>query len=200
MCGRVWVQQTIPGFTALCAPIHHCYFVSFWLHSFIFFHLSQEDDNDESSTSNKKGTKVIVQKVTNSTMVYANYSWESIKINSPAFVNCKTLAKTYFAIHCCLKSYSIIFITCIISTMHAQNSKIWFLCSGGGQDLLKSGYANAARFFFRKSMAESDANGDYFPIWGTCLGFEELLVLAMEERQLDRSAEKRERERERERA
>lgn len=57
---------------------------------------------------------------------------------------------------------------------------------GGGQDLLKSGYANAARFFFRKSMAEFDANGDYFPILGICLGFEELLVLAEEERKLDR--------------
>ena len=30
------------------------------------------------------------------------------------------------------------------------------------------------------------AEKDYFPIWGTCLGFEELLVLAEEKRRLDR--------------
>jgi len=57
---------------------------------------------------------------------------------------------------------------------------------GGGQDLLHSGYANAARYFFRRSMAEFDSAADYFPIFGTCLGFEELLVLAGEERNLDR--------------
>jgi len=59
------------------------------------------------------------------------------------------------------------------------------LFPGGGQDLLASGYANAARFFFKRSMQAFD-EGDYFPVWGTCLGFEELLVLAIEERKLDR--------------
>lgn len=61
-----------------------------------------------------------------------------------------------------------------------------FLIPGGGQNLLTSGYANAARFFYRRSIRAYDKEGDYFPIWGTCLGFEELLVLSMEERDLDR--------------
>jgi len=55
------------------------------------------------------------------------------------------------------------------------------LLPGGGQDLLHSGYANAARYFFNASKK----SGDYFPIWGTCLGFEQLLVLAVEENILD---------------
>lgn len=55
------------------------------------------------------------------------------------------------------------------------------LLPGGGQDLLHSGYSNAARFFFNASKN----SGDYFPIWGTCLGFEQLLVLAAEKNILD---------------
>lgn len=71
---------------------------------------------------------------------------------------------------------------------HLFQSLNGIIFPGGGQDLLKSGYANAARYFFRRSMADFDTKGDYFPIWGTCLGFEELLVLAGEERNLDRIA------------
>ena len=69
---------------------------------------------------------------------------------------------------------------------HRFSSYIVLLFVGGGQNLLLSGYANAARYFFRRAMAQFDSQRDYFPIWGTCLGFEELLVLAGEERTLDR--------------
>jgi len=57
---------------------------------------------------------------------------------------------------------------------------------GGGQDLLESGYARAARFFLTSARRKFDAGEDYFPIWGTCLGFEEIAVLAQEENMLKR--------------
>ena len=48
------------------------------------------------------------------------------------------------------------------------------LLPGGGVDLVKSEYAKLSRYFLMKSVTEK-AVGQYFPIWGTCLGFEELL-------------------------
>ena len=48
------------------------------------------------------------------------------------------------------------------------------LLPGGGVDLVKSDYAKLSRYFLMKSVTEN-AVGHYFPIWGTCLGFEELL-------------------------
>ena len=48
------------------------------------------------------------------------------------------------------------------------------LFPGGGVDLVKSEYAKLSRYFLMKSVTEN-ADGRYFPIWGTCLGFEELL-------------------------
>ncbi|XP_076780211.1 gamma-glutamyl hydrolase isoform X2 [Arvicanthis niloticus] len=50
------------------------------------------------------------------------------------------------------------------------------LFPGGGASLTHSGYSRVAKIFFRKAI-ESYDNGDYFPVWGTCLGFEELSVL-----------------------
>lgn len=50
------------------------------------------------------------------------------------------------------------------------------LLPGGGANLTHSGYSRVAKIFFTKAL-ESFDNGDYFPVWGTCLGFEELSVL-----------------------
>lgn len=50
------------------------------------------------------------------------------------------------------------------------------LLPGGGVDLISSGYAKAAKIFYDLALKAND-NGDYFPIWGTCLGFEQLTYL-----------------------
>ncbi|XP_028636326.1 gamma-glutamyl hydrolase [Grammomys surdaster] len=50
------------------------------------------------------------------------------------------------------------------------------LFPGGGANLMHSRYSRVAKIFFRKAI-ESYDNGDHFPVWGTCLGFEELSVL-----------------------
>ncbi|XP_078522305.1 gamma-glutamyl hydrolase-like [Lissotriton helveticus] len=50
------------------------------------------------------------------------------------------------------------------------------LFPGGAVDLQTSGYAKAAAIFYKMAM-ESFDSGDYFPIWGTCLGFQLLTTL-----------------------
>ncbi|XP_074242793.1 gamma-glutamyl hydrolase isoform X3 [Saimiri boliviensis] len=50
------------------------------------------------------------------------------------------------------------------------------LFPGGSVDLERSDYAEVAKIFYNFSIQGFDA-GDYFPVWGTCLGFEELSVL-----------------------
>ncbi|XP_052032101.1 gamma-glutamyl hydrolase isoform X2 [Apodemus sylvaticus] len=50
------------------------------------------------------------------------------------------------------------------------------LFPGGGANLTHSGYSRVAKIFFNKAI-ESFDNGDYFPVWGTCLGLEELSIL-----------------------
>ncbi|XP_029779456.1 gamma-glutamyl hydrolase [Suricata suricatta] len=50
------------------------------------------------------------------------------------------------------------------------------LFPGGSADLQKSGYALAAKKFYDMARRSFD-DGDYFPVWGTCLGFEELSYL-----------------------
>ncbi|EHB09195.1 Gamma-glutamyl hydrolase, partial [Heterocephalus glaber] len=57
------------------------------------------------------------------------------------------------------------------------------LFPGGGADLEKSGYANVSKIFYNLSRQSFD-DGDYFPVWGTCLGFEEIVYLISEERLL----------------
>ena len=52
-----------------------------------------------------------------------------------------------------------------------------FLLPGGGANLLKSGYQRIGRIIFNLAI-ESFEKGDYFPIWGTCLGFQYLSILA----------------------
>ncbi|KAI5763554.1 GGH protein [Gulo gulo luscus] len=50
------------------------------------------------------------------------------------------------------------------------------LFPGGGVNLKKSGYALTAKKFYDFAKQSFD-DGDYFPVWGTCLGFEELSYL-----------------------
>lgn len=50
------------------------------------------------------------------------------------------------------------------------------LFPGGGANLEKSGYARTAEIFYSLATQSFD-DGDYFPVWGTCLGFEELSYL-----------------------
>lgn len=50
------------------------------------------------------------------------------------------------------------------------------LFPGGGVSTADSGYANVGAEMFRLAK-EANQNGDYFPLWGTCLGFELLGVL-----------------------
>uniref|UniRef100_A0A7I2V5P2 folate gamma-glutamyl hydrolase n=1 Tax=Homo sapiens TaxID=9606 RepID=A0A7I2V5P2_HUMAN len=50
------------------------------------------------------------------------------------------------------------------------------LFPGGSVDLRRSDYAKVAKIFYNLSIQSFD-DGDYFPVWGTCLGFEELSLL-----------------------
>eukprot|EP00794_Sanderia_malayensis_P000352 gene352-985_t len=50
------------------------------------------------------------------------------------------------------------------------------LIPGGGADLTDSKFMKNVRFMLDKAVRANN-NGDYFPIWGTCLGFEALLVV-----------------------
>lgn len=51
------------------------------------------------------------------------------------------------------------------------------LLPGGGVNLHSSGYAEAATKLVQLAMKRND-EGIYFPVWGTCLGFEMLVTLA----------------------
>ena len=52
-----------------------------------------------------------------------------------------------------------------------------YLFPGGGAHMIKSGYYHHAKQAFQHSK-DSYENGMIFPVWGTCLGFETLMVLA----------------------
>ncbi|KAL2766750.1 gamma-glutamyl hydrolase precursor [Daubentonia madagascariensis] len=56
------------------------------------------------------------------------------------------------------------------------NSINGVLFPGGSVDLERSDYAKVAKIFYKLAIQSFDA-GDYFPVWGTCLGFEELSLL-----------------------
>ncbi|CAL8295094.1 unnamed protein product [Lota lota] len=56
------------------------------------------------------------------------------------------------------------------------NSLNGILFPGGGANLITSGYATAAKIFYQLAI-KANARGDYFPVWGTCLGLEELTFL-----------------------
>jgi len=47
---------------------------------------------------------------------------------------------------------------------------------GGDQDLLHSAYARNAALAVKYSI-EASKRGDYFPVWGTCMGFQALLII-----------------------
>ncbi|XP_059139703.1 gamma-glutamyl hydrolase A-like isoform X2 [Physella acuta] len=47
---------------------------------------------------------------------------------------------------------------------------------GGGADIDNGPYAQSGRYFYDMAIEAND-KGDYFPIWGTCLGLELLTVL-----------------------
>lgn len=66
------------------------------------------------------------------------------------------------------------------------NSINGILFPGGGANLMTSGYAKAANIFYRFAL-EANSQGDYFPVWGTCLGFEQLLVITSGENLLCRT-------------
>ncbi|XP_054446014.1 gamma-glutamyl hydrolase [Pteronotus mesoamericanus] len=51
------------------------------------------------------------------------------------------------------------------------------LFPGGSANIRESGYARAAKTFYNLAIQSFD-DGDYFPVWGTCLGFQELSYLA----------------------
>lgn len=60
--------------------------------------------------------------------------------------------------------------------MKIFNSINGLLLPGGDVDLQKSEYSKAAKIFYDLAIKANDAS-DYFPIWGTCLGMEQLTVL-----------------------
>ncbi|XP_055007220.1 gamma-glutamyl hydrolase-like [Boleophthalmus pectinirostris] len=61
-----------------------------------------------------------------------------------------------------------------------------FFLPGGAANIMDSGYATAANIFYDLAI-EANKKGDYFPIWGTCLGFEQLAVITAKKRVLVRT-------------
>ncbi|KAF6730146.1 Gamma-glutamyl hydrolase [Oryzias melastigma] len=57
---------------------------------------------------------------------------------------------------------------------------------GGATDLETSDFARVARIFYKLALEANDA-GDYFPMWGTCLGMQLLTVLVAGENLLSRT-------------
>ncbi|XP_029421500.1 gamma-glutamyl hydrolase isoform X2 [Nannospalax galili] len=55
------------------------------------------------------------------------------------------------------------------------------LFPGGSASITHSEYSHVSKIFYNKAIKSFD-DGDYFPVWGTCLGFEELSVLVSGER------------------
>ncbi|XP_048214764.1 gamma-glutamyl hydrolase [Perognathus longimembris pacificus] len=63
---------------------------------------------------------------------------------------------------------------------HIFRSINGLLLPGGSVSLMHSEYAHVAKTFYKMAIQSFD-DGDYFPLWGTCLGFEELSYLISEE-------------------
>lgn len=53
------------------------------------------------------------------------------------------------------------------------NGLLWI---GGAADLEKSAFARVAKIFYSLALKAND-KGDFFPIWGTCMGMQQLTVL-----------------------
>ncbi|XP_076846462.1 gamma-glutamyl hydrolase [Brachyhypopomus gauderio] len=60
------------------------------------------------------------------------------------------------------------------------------LLIGGAVDLETSDFAHTAKIYFQLALKANDV-GDYFPIWGTCLGFQLLTVLVAGENLLSKT-------------
>ncbi|XP_059183046.1 gamma-glutamyl hydrolase [Centropristis striata] len=50
------------------------------------------------------------------------------------------------------------------------------LYPGGRSSIIASAYQRSAKIFYELAL-EANKRGDYFPVWGTCLGFEQLMHL-----------------------
>ncbi|XP_059183291.1 gamma-glutamyl hydrolase-like [Centropristis striata] len=57
---------------------------------------------------------------------------------------------------------------------------------GGAANITSSGYQKAAKIFYELAI-EANKKGDYFPVWGTCLGYEQLTVLTSGKNLLSRT-------------
>ncbi|XP_071340750.1 gamma-glutamyl hydrolase isoform X2 [Trachinotus anak] len=66
------------------------------------------------------------------------------------------------------------------------NSLNGILYPGGSASIISSGYQRAAKIFYELAI-EANNNGDYFPVWGTCLGFEQLAYLTSGDAVLSRT-------------
>ncbi|KAI4877036.1 hypothetical protein NFI96_033527, partial [Prochilodus magdalenae] len=60
------------------------------------------------------------------------------------------------------------------------------LLIGGSSNLETSEFAHTAEVYFKLALKANDV-GDYFPIWGTCLGFQLLTVLVAEQNLLSKT-------------
>ncbi|XP_020511619.1 zgc:171566 [Labrus bergylta] len=68
-----------------------------------------------------------------------------------------------------------------INRTEEEYTKIFYsinglLLPGGDVDIQTSQFSRAARIFYNLALKANDA-GDFFPIWGTCQGFQQLSVL-----------------------
>lgn len=75
-----------------------------------------------------------------------------------------------------------------INRSEEEYEKIFFsinglLLPGGDVDLEKSQFSRAAKIFYNLALRANDA-GDFFPIWGTCQGFQQLTVLTAKKNML----------------
>uniref|UniRef100_UPI00398F640F gamma-glutamyl hydrolase-like n=1 Tax=Pristiophorus japonicus TaxID=55135 RepID=UPI00398F640F len=75
-----------------------------------------------------------------------------------------------------------------INLLEAEYRKLFYsingvLLPGGGANLITSRYAKIAALFYNLTLQAND-HGTHFPVWGTCLGFEELTVLTSGEKLL----------------
>ncbi|XP_034061959.1 gamma-glutamyl hydrolase-like isoform X3 [Gymnodraco acuticeps] len=66
------------------------------------------------------------------------------------------------------------------------NSINGVLLPGGSANITSSGYQRASKIFYELAI-EANKRGDYFPVWGTCLGYEQLTVLTSGETLLTRT-------------
>jgi len=64
------------------------------------------------------------------------------------------------------------------------NTTNGLLIPGGSANILDSGYQRAAQRIFERAVQAFDSEGDIYPIWGTCLGFELLAYFTNDYREV----------------